>query len=56
MIFLLGVMLGVLIGTGVAALMCAAGRDSIDGKWGNSCNGDCNQGRNCNCVKKENNV
>lgn len=52
MMYLLCAFLGFWVGFGVSALMCAAGKDSISG-WGNSCTGDCNQGRNCNCVEKK---
>jgi hypothetical protein len=52
MLFALGMIVGAVIGVIAAGLVCAAGKDSISG-WGNSCNGDCNQGRDCNCVNKK---
>ncbi len=52
MLFALGMIVGAILGILAAGLMQAAGRDSISG-WGSSCNGDCNQGRDCNCVNKK---
>jgi hypothetical protein len=48
--FALGLLIGILIGIGISNLINLAVKESLDG-WGSSCTGECNQGRNCNCVE-----
>jgi hypothetical protein len=50
--FALGLIVGAIAGTAVTFLVYLAEKESLDG-WSNSCTGECNQGRNCNCVEKK---
>ena len=49
---IIGFIIGLVIGLSVAALIRLAEKESISG-WENSCTGDCNQGRDCNCVMEK---
>jgi hypothetical protein len=51
MLFALGLVIGGGVGIVLTMLVYAASKGSLDG-WNSSCTGDCDQGRNCNCVNK----
>ena len=50
--FALGLLIGIVVGIAIMSLIRLAEKESLDG-WCNSCTGDCNQGRDCNCVEKK---
>jgi hypothetical protein len=50
--FALGLLIGIVVGIAIMSLIRLAEKESLDG-WSNSCTGECNQGRNCNCVEKK---